>query len=230
MACYEWLYRTHVEVSMKPEPIRVLLVDDHVVVRDGIKSLLEHDGFAQVVGVASTAKMAQCLVETTSCNLVVLDMGLPDSDGIACTRQMLTVRPDLRVLILSMHADIRLLTEAMEAGIKGYVLKTASYVDLRRAICEVHEGHTYVEPRLAGLLFERARGTPSALSPLDSLSQREREILTMAARGLNNHEIAESLILTVSTVKTHLRGIYRKCQVKDRVQAVLFAIRHGLGD
>lgn len=214
-------------------PIRLMMVDDHPVVRDGMKSLLELDGFATVVATASSAEEALVMIDRVACDLVLLDIGLPRGDGIWCARAMRARLPEQRILVLSMHSDEHILRDALEAGVNGYVLKSASFDEVKRAITDVHAGHTHIEPRLAGVLLGRSRlrSTPApAADAAKILSARERDVLTHIASGKTNQEVADLLGLTVNTVKAHLKSIYRKLDVSDRVQVVLHAIRLGIVD
>jgi DNA-binding NarL/FixJ family response regulator len=209
------------------------MVDDHVVFRDGLKTLLEIAQIAQVVGTARCGKDALQMVSECPCDLVVLDVALPANDGIWCTRQLKEQAPLVRILILTMHSDDRMVVEALQAGADGYLIKSASFEEVVRAIQDLDAGKSYVDPRVARSLLSELRREhrPSASRrPVNRLSPREHEILVLAATGLNNKEIADHLTLTQNTIKTHLRSIYRKCGVPDRVQAVLFALKNGLVD
>lgn len=210
------------------------MVDDHEVVRDGLRTLLELAGGVTVVGTAESAEAALEMVDARSCDLVLLDLELTAKNGIWCARALKERHPGLRVLVLTMHADERLVADAVEAGADGYLLKSASRDEVFRAMREIHAGGTYIDPRVSGSLVVRLRqGKPSEAelphpASLVQLSRREREILTMAAQGMNNKDIAERLGVAQNTIKTHLRSIYRKCGVPDRLQAVLYAMRNGL--
>lgn len=214
-------------------PIRLMMVDDHPVVRDGMKSLLELDGFATVVATASSAEEALMIIERVQCDLVLLDIGLPRGDGVWCARSIRERLPDQRILVLSMHADEHILQAALEAGVNGYILKSASFDEVKRAITDVNAGHTHIEPRLAGVLLGRNRQRQASAPVADAtkiLSARERDVLAHIASGKTNQEVADLLGLTVNTVKAHLKSIYRKLDVSDRVQVVLQAIRLGIVD
>jgi DNA-binding NarL/FixJ family response regulator len=214
-------------------PIRIVMVDDHAVVRDGMKSLLELDGFAKVVATAATAEEAVATLRRVTCDVVLLDIGLPRSDGIWCATAIRTVNPSQKILVLSMHSDEDVLRQALDAGVNGYILKSASFDEVKRALADVHAGHLYVEPRLAGLLLTRSQKRPEGEASqmlVKGLSEREREVLALTARGRTNQEIAASLGLSLNTVKAHLKNIYRKCGVSDRVQVVLCAMRLGIVD
>lgn len=214
-------------------PIRIVMVDDHAVVRDGMKSLLELDGFAQVVATATTAEEAVATLRRVTCDVVLLDIGLPRSDGIWCATAIRATNPAQKILVLSMHTDEEVLRQAIDAGVNGYILKSASFDEVKRALADVHAGHLYVEPRLAGLLLTRSQKRADSAEERTltrGLSDREREVLALTARGRTNQEIAATLGLSLNTVKAHLKNIYRKCGVNDRVQVVLCALRMGIVD
>lgn len=217
---------------MEPEtPIRLLIVDDHVVVAEAMKNLLEIDGFARVVATATSAEEAVVLVERVSCDVVLLDIALPRGDGISCARALRGRVPDVRILVLSMHGEEGVVREALEAGVNGYILKSASCAEVKRAVVDVHAGHFHIAPRLAGLLLGSAHRPPAPPPVSDAfktLSARERDVLTLIAKGSSNQEAAAHLGLTVNTVKAHLKSIYRKLDVKDRVGMMLHAMKRGL--
>lgn len=221
---------------MTDTPIRLVLVEDHAVVREGMKGLLELDGFAKVVASTASAEEALAALDRVTCDVVVLDISLPRSDGLSCARRIRDTRPGLRTLILSMHTEPDMVREALEAGASGYVLKSASFDEVKRAISDVHSGHVYVEPRLAGALLTPAARPPApAPAPLPhatkrGLSARETQVLEMLARGHSNQAIAEALGLTVNTVKAHVKSVYRKLGITSRVGVVTNAMRLGLID
>lgn len=216
-------------MTSEKAPVRLVMVDDHVVVREGLRSLLELSGKLSVVATVSSAEELLASLDKTPCDIVLVDIELPDGDGVWCTRRIKELRPGLPVVVLTMHTDERIVVDAVQAGADGYIIKSASADELIHALLEVHGGRSYIDPRVAGSLltsFRRRRLEPHG----ELLSAREREILVLAATGLNNKDIAQRLTLTQNTIKTHLRAIYRKCDVPDRVHAVLYAIRKGLVD
>jgi DNA-binding NarL/FixJ family response regulator len=179
--------------------VKVLLVDDHHLFREGLALLLANHPPLELVGHASTAREACALVETAAPDVVILDMTLPDSDGIATTREILRRRPRTYVLILTMHATEFFVRKALEAGARGYALKTQSSSQLLDAIRSVGAGETYLAPGIPPIA-ERAPGRSGAVganvtgsSPLDELSPREREVFDMVMRGLSNQQIAHHL-------------------------------------
>lgn len=213
-------------------PIRLVLVEDHAVVREGMKGLLELDGFAKVVAMAASAEEALAVLGRVSCDVVVLDISLPRSNGLACARKIRDLNPTLRTLVLSMHTEAEMVAEALSAGASGYVLKSASFDEVKRAIKDVHDGHTYVEPRLAGALLNRGATRLSAPPPPPArpLSAREKEVLALLTQGHTNQGIADALGLTVNTVKAHVKSVYSKLDINNRAAVVTSAIRLGLID
>ncbi len=210
------------------------MVDDHTLLREGLKNLLEVEGSISVLGQACTAEEGLEKAMLTDCDAVLVDISLPNKDGLWMVRQLRDEKPDLPVLMLSMHTDDKTVLGALEAGANGYVPKSASYHEIVSAIQEVVQGRSYIHSRVATSVLRGLRHRASTESgptlPGGPLTPRETEILTLAAQGLNSQAIAEKLYLSVSTVKTHLRGLYRKLDVTDRTQAVLVGIQRGLVD
>jgi two-component system response regulator NreC len=214
--------------------VKVLLVDDHHLFREGLALLLNNHPPIELVGHASTSREACGLVETAAPDVVILDMTLPDSDGIATTREILRRRPRTYVLILSMHATEFFVRKALEAGARGYALKTQSSTQLLEAIRTVGSGEVYLAPGIPSVA-ERAparngasgtNGTGS--SPLDELSPREREVFDMVMRGLSNQQIAHHLCISIKTVETHRTHINRKLGVHSTGQLIRLAAIQGL--
>ena len=213
---------------MNTPPLRLLLVDDHAVLREGIRALLEYDGFATVVAVASSVRETLHATRTFDFDVAVLDMQLPDGDGTECTRQLLAIKPTTRILVLSQEDNLDVVRAVLDAGAHGYILKTSSFNHLRESIQEVSQGKRYVDPIIDMLLRRAASKPPTASSPLDALSPRERDVLMLASQGKSTREICEILMVSHNTLKTHLASIYRKLDVSDRTQAVLLAVKHGI--
>lgn len=210
------------------------MVDDHTLLREGLKNLLEVDGCITVQGQAASAEEGLEKALLTDCDAVLVDISLPNKDGLWLVRQLREQKTDLPVLMLSMHTDDKTVLGALEAGANGYVPKSASYQEIVSAIQEVVSGRSYIHSRVAASVLKglRHRTSPETGTSLPGgpLTPRETEILSLAAQGLNSQAIAEKLYLSVSTVKTHLRGLYRKLDVTDRTQAVLVGIQRGLVD
>jgi DNA-binding NarL/FixJ family response regulator len=210
----------------------VLLVDDHHLFREGLALLLGNHAQIELAGGASTAREACALVEKLSPDVVILDMTLPDSDGIATTREILRRRPRTHVLMLTMHATEFFVRKALEAGARGYALKTQSAADLVQAIEAVGAGNVYLAPQIPAAP-ERATqrsgsGSNTGSNPLDDLSPREREVFDLVMRGLSNHQIARNLCISVKTVETHRTHINRKLGVHSTGQLIRLAALQGL--
>lgn len=193
------------------KPIRLLVADDHVVVREGLVALLEEEPDLQVVAQAGTGREALAAAQQHRPDMALLNIAMPDMNGLEATRQIRTALSDVAVLILTMHEEEALFFEALRAGAAGYVLKGAGSDELLNAIRAVHEGGVYLPAKLAGRLVQDYLHQKADPMPDDSLTPREREILTLIAQGLTNRDIAESLTLSINTVKTHRLRIYNRC-------------------
>lgn len=196
--------------------IRVIVVDDHAMVREGLVSVLGADGDVEVVGSASNGADALELVHETRPAVVVMDLSMPVMDGVEATRLICAQHPDSRVLVLTSFSDRDRVSRAVAAGAAGYQLKDAEPADLRAAIRAVAAGHAPLDPRVAGVLLP----TRAAAGPL---STREREVVALVATGLANKQIATALGITERTVKAHLGSIFRQLGVADRTSAALWA-------
>lgn len=205
--------------------ITALLVDDHILVRRGFRRLLEDDPGISVVGEASNGEEAIGLTAALNPQVVVMDCAMPGMNGIAAMRQILAASPDVAILILSMHAEETLVRQALEAGARGYILKSALDLDLANAVRRVAAGETVLDPNLAAggvlaLKGERSRG----------LSAREMEVLQMICEGLSNREIATRLSLSANTIAVHRANIMNALGVHKTAELVVYAIQHGLVD
>ena len=209
--------------------INVLLVDDHHILREGLKTLLEADSEVCVIASAETA--AEGLTKALGANVqvAVIDISLPDHDGHWLLRQIRQERPSLPVLILSMHADPATVVKVLSDGASGYLTKSADSKELLTAIRSVHNGGSYLQPRIAPFLLGALRKSENGpLQP--EFTQREKDVLRQVAVGQSNHQIAEGLFVSASTVKAHLRALFRKLGVSTRTEVVVEAIRLGLID
>lgn len=206
--------------------IRIVLVDDHAMVRKGLQSVLEITGEVHVVGEARDAEEALSVLEKTPCDVVVADLSLPGKDGIWLTHEVKARFPGLPVLVLTMHIEDHMVVDALRAGANGYVLKSSTYQELLEAIGQVHATGFFLHPNLARPLVQELKSTRPV--NLGKITHREIEILQKAAYGLSNKEIGEQLCLSESTVKSHLRNLYRKIEVQDRTQAILYGLRSGM--
>jgi DNA-binding NarL/FixJ family response regulator len=204
--------------------IRVAVVDDHTIVRDGLVALLGADPEFRVVGSAGDALAAVQLCVDQRPDVVLMDLSMPGVDGTEAIRRLSAAAPEVRVLVLTSFADRTRVLDALAAGAVGYLLKDADPEDLTRAIHTVVRGDSPLDPRAARTVLSAQRGS----DPAGSLSDRERQVLALVAEGLPNKQIGRRLEITEKTVKTHLTSAYRKIGVDDRMQAGLWARRNGL--
>ncbi|MEZ5079182.1 MAG: response regulator transcription factor [Thermoleophilia bacterium] len=205
--------------------LSLLLVDDHLVVREGVRRLLaQHDDIV-VVGEASSGTEALELVDRRRPDVVLMDIQMPGMDGIQATKRMVEAAPDLRIVMFTAHAEQELLMEALDSGADGFVLKDSESTILVQALHQVAGGEAFVDPRLAPDLL---RQFTSPRNTTNVLSARELEILQMLADGASNREVAEALVVSVETVKTHVKHILAKLEAEHRTQAVAIGIRQSL--
>lgn len=207
--------------------IRLLIVDDHAVVRQGLRTFLRLQEGIEVVGEAASAADAVDVAATTAPDVVLLDLVMPDGGGIGALRQLLQVAPGARVLVLTSFADDAQIFAAMAAGASGYLLKDIDPQALADAIRDVHAGRPALHPTVAVRLM-RQGSTPRIAR--DDLTAREREVLRMVVEGLANKQIAQQLGIGEKTIKTHVSRVLAKLGVADRTQAAVLAIREGLVD
>ena len=211
-----------------PPIVRILLADDHAVVRHGLRLTLEAEPDFEVVAEASDGARAVDAALHTELDLAILDISMPRLTGIQVARQLASQRPDLRVLILSMHDNEEFFFEALRAGASGYVLKSAAHQDLVAACRATIRGEPFLYPRgVAALVREHLQQGPDALLP-DPLSPRESEIVKLIAEGLTSREIGELLCISDKTVERHRANVLEKLGLKDRVALTRYAIRRGL--
>ncbi|GBD08134.1 Oxygen regulatory protein NreC [Candidatus Thermoflexus japonica] len=209
--------------------IRILIADDHAIVRAGIRALLQLHPDFEVVGEAADGYEAILQVRRLQPDVVLMDLAMPGMDGLAATHEICRIAPQTRVLVLSQHENREYVLPALRAGAAGYVLKRAPDDTLIRAIRAVYAGETYVDPRLAELLVEEVRrSTEGSADPLDTLTEREREILILLAQGKSYQEIAQTLFISVKTVDFHRTNLMRKLGLKNRAELIQFAMRRGL--
>jgi DNA-binding NarL/FixJ family response regulator len=204
--------------------IRLLIADDHAVVRSGLAQLVSAFGDVELVGAAADGEQAVALCAERRPDVVLMDLEMPQLDGIEATRRITAADPGVAVVILTSFSDRQRILGALDAGAVGYVLKDAEPDELARAIRAAAQGESPLDPKAARALLS-AR---SAASPADSLSEREREVLLMVAEGLANKQIARRLTISEKTVKAHLTSVFRRIGVTDRTQAALWAERNGL--
>jgi two-component system, NarL family, response regulator LiaR len=209
------------------EAIRVLLVDDHAVVREGLRAFLELQEGIEVAGEAGDGREGVAAAERLRPDVVLMDLVMPRLDGVGAMRELRRRLPEVRVIVLTSFADDEQLLPAVQAGAAGYLLKNAQPQELARAIRAAHAGEALLDPQIAARLLESiARSAGDA--PADPLTRRESEVLQLIARGLSNKRIARELGIAEKTVKTHVGHLLAKLGVSDRTQAALHAVRAGL--
>lgn len=211
--------------------IRLLLVDDHAVVRSGLKMLISGQKDMEIVGEAASAEEAMNETERVQPNVILMDIGLPDKTGIEATRAIKARFPDVNVVALTIHEDEEYFFQMLNAGASGYVPKRAAPEELITAIKAAAIGEVYLYPSLAKLLvrdFFNTERTAEEKVSLDGLTEREREVLTRLAEGASNDEIAEALVISPKTVERHRENIMRKLSLHSRSELVRYAIRKGI--
>jgi DNA-binding NarL/FixJ family response regulator len=201
-------------------PLRLLIVDDHPVVRDGLRGMLAGRAEFEVLGEAADGAQAVRLAEALQPDLVLMDLRMPETDGVSATAQIKARWPAIKVLVLTTYDTDSDILRAIEAGANSYILKDAPREELFRAIRATAQGQSYLSPAVASRLMGQLRASPG-----EQLSAREVDVLTWVARGASNKEIAHRLHISEATVKSHLLHIFAKLGVNDRTQAVTLAVR-----
>jgi two-component system response regulator DevR len=204
--------------------IEVLIVDDHGIVREGLRTLLDGESGLRVVGEAGSAAAALALARKLRPGVVVLDIRLPDRDGLAIVGEIRDASPATRILLCSGIAEGTLLAEAASAGADGFVAKESPNTEIVDAVRKVADGAAVVGAESAQVLFRELRDRAAHLSKLQQLSQREREVLGLLAEGMTNREIGERLFISEKTVRNHVSGVLRKLSLRHRTEAALFAV------
>ncbi|MFO8011950.1 MAG: response regulator transcription factor [Phycisphaerae bacterium] len=210
----------------------VLLADDHKIVRDGLKALLEREDDMDVVGEADNGREAVRLARDLAPDIVIMDISMPDLNGMEATRQVCRRCPGTRVMALSVHADRRFVTEMLKAGASGYLLKDSAFEDLVRGIRTVLRGHTYLSPPVADAVVESHVRAPAADAEATGsvLTPREREVLQLLTEGHGTKQIARHLHVSTKTVDTHRQHIMDKLDIHNVAELTKYAIREGLTD
>jgi DNA-binding NarL/FixJ family response regulator len=204
--------------------IRLLIADDHAVVRTGLERLAATFDGIELVGSAADGRDAVEQCERTRPDVVLMDLEMPEVDGIEATRHIGAAHPDVAVVVLTSFSDREQILRALDAGAVGYLLKDAEPTEIEKAVHAAARGEAPLDPRAGRALLQ----SRTALAPLDALSEREREVLVLVARGLPNKLIARELDISEKTVKAHLTQVFRAIAVTDRTQAALWAERNGL--
>jgi len=212
------------------EIIRILMADDHTLFRDGMRALFGTLPNTELVGEAANGNEAVTLAEELQPDVVLMDIQMPELNGVEATRQIVQTSPHIGVIIVTMFEDDDSVFAAMRAGARGYVLKGADQEEMLRAIRAVSRGEALFGPTIAARLTSFFNNSSShAAAAFPNLTDREREVLNLLAQGLSNQEIAGKLVITVKTVRNHVSNIFSKLQVVDRVQAIIRARDAGMG-
>jgi NarL family two-component system response regulator LiaR len=223
--------------DQKADTIRVLIADDHAVVRQGLRTFIDLQDDMTVVAEAENGAQAVTLAQQYQPDVVLLDLVMPQMDGVEATRRILEVSPASHVLILTSFGEDDKVFPAIRAGAQGYLLKDIHPTDLVQAVREASLGRVQLHPDIARKLMSAVAAEPAAAkgAPLErfpqtsDLTEREQEVLHLVAAGMNNRQIAEHMIISEKTVKTHVSNILSKLGVEDRTQAAIWAIKHGIG-
>lgn len=210
------------------KPIRVLIVDDHAIIRKGMRAVLELVPDIEMVGEAENGKQAVKLVLDLDPDVILMDLMMPEMDGIACIREVKALRPDSRILVLTNFAGEEMIFPAIKAGAMGYHLKDSTPEALVEAIRQVFCGQSSLHPLIAKKLLEELSAPSEQRPSPDPLTQRELEVLRLIAQGCENHDIAEKLVVSEATVRTHVSNILGKLHLATRTQAALYALREGI--
>jgi len=211
--------------------VRILLADDHTVMRNGLRLLLERQQHLQVVGEAADGRQAVALSETANPDVVVMDIGMPNLNGIEATRQIVNHNPRTAVAILSMHSDESYVIRALKAGARAYLLKDSAEADLLAAVRALTEGKSFFSPAISKILVEdymRQLESRGVEDTYELLTNREREILQLLAEGRTNKEVANMLNLSLYTVETHRTHILQKLNLHSVPELILYAVRKGI--
>ena len=208
--------------------INVMIADDHSMIREGLKQLLELEGDFKVI--AEACDGVECLnkLETVTQDILLLDINMPNMNGLEVLQKMKEKRMKIKVLVLTIHSEVEYLLKAVDIGVNGYLLKDSESAELKKAILAVVNGDNYIQPSLIPVLNSKMIDRDKDVMKIESLTRRELEVLKNLSIGMYNKEIAEKLDISERTVKNHISNIFKKIEVTDRTQAAVFAIRNNL--
>lgn len=215
-------------MATQDQPIRVLIVDDHTIVRKGIKALLVETRDIQVVGEAEDGIEAIQLAKQLEPDVILMDLLMPRMDGIEATRQITAQQPQVRLLVLTSFVGDDKVFPAVKAGASGYLLKDSEPAELIRSIHKVYRGEPSLHPIIARKMMKEILGSPAEKLTPETLTAREIEVLHLLAKGLTNSEIADQFLISEVTVRTHISHLLAKLHLANRVQATLYALREGI--
>ena len=210
------------------EPIKVMIADDHSLIREGLRQLLEFDGSIEVVGEASNGEECLTKLEEFNPEVLLLDINMPEKNGIDVLKQMKADQSQIKVLILTVHNELEYLISAVDIGVDGYILKDSESSELKKAIRVVRDGESYIQPKLIPAMNNQLLNRDADKDKIASLTNRELEVLIQVANGMFNKEIATNLNISERTVKNHISNIFKKIDVSDRTQAAVFAIKNNI--
>jgi two-component system, NarL family, response regulator LiaR len=213
---------------MSQDLIRVMIVDDHQIVRKGLRALLETEAKIEIVGEASDGKTAVALASEVKPDVILMDLVMPEMDGVAATREIMTHRPGPNVLVLTSYGSDNKIFPAIKAGALGYLLKDTTPAELIAAIYEAAEGQSSLDPTIARRLLREFSMDEKGTAPNEPLTERELDVLRLVATGRTNERIAEILFISKATVRTHMGSILSKLNLANRTQAALYALREGI--
>lgn len=205
-----------------------MLVDDHILMREGIKNLLEFDGSIEVVSEASDGVECLSNLKNITPDIILLDINMPGKNGIEVLTEIKRRNIFVKILMLTVHNEVEYLLKAIDIGADGYILKDTESAELKRAINYIIQGENYIQPSLIPALNSRLVNRDMDKEKIDSLTRRELEVLIQVSNGMFNKEIANSLDISERTVKNHISNIFKKIEVNDRTQAAVFAIKNNL--
>lgn len=209
--------------------MKIILGDDHVMVREGLKALLKDMPGVEIAGEADNGRDIVKLARKICPDVIIMDVAMPELNGVEATRQIVSEHPNTKVIALSMHSTRRVVEEMIQAGAVGYVLKNSAFEELASALDCIRNNKAYISPSVASIVLERfSNPSTHGPSPAAVLSPREREVLQLLTEGKNTKEIASSLTVSLSTVETHRRNIMNKLNLKTLPELTKFAIREGI--
>lgn len=208
--------------------INLMIADDHIMIREGIKQLLEFDGDMKVILETGDGEECLKLLENNAPDILLLDINMPTKNGIEVLTEIRKKGSDLKVLMLTVHNEVEYLIKAIDIGVDGYILKDSESAELKKAIFAIMNGEKYIQPSLIPALNARLINKDEDKDKIEQLTKREMEVLAKVAKGMFNREIAVSLNISERTVKNHISNIFKKIQVSDRTQAAVFAIRNDI--
>ena len=212
------------------ETIQVLIVDDHAVVRGGLRALVDTEEDMAVAGEAADGELAVEMARTLRPDVILMDMVLPRKDGIQAICEIKSDNPDARILVLTSFGEDEKVFPAIQCGALGYLLKDSSPEELLQAIRNVFQGESSLHPTIARKLIQQLREPPDVPSAVEPLTEREVEVLKLLAKGLSNHDIADAMVVSERTVGKHTSNILEKLHLANRTQAALYALREGLAN